>query len=114
MLIETFLEKLNKTPESVEFVDTMAVIEQNYHFTETTFSNGLQINEAAQNSGSCKIFAFSQLQNLTKPQTLACFGLYYRDDVMHNPDGVDHQNIRQFMINGWPGIKFTAAALVGK
>jgi len=114
MRINLFLEKLNNTPESIEFNDTMAVIEQNYHFTETTFSNGLQVNESGQNSGSCKIFAFSQLQNLSELQTLACFGTYYRNDVLQNIDGDDHQNIRQFIINGWAGINFEATALTAK
>lgn len=114
MLLEAFLEKLKTTPESVEFTDTMAVIEANYLFTETTFSNGEQQNEAGQNSGSCKIFAFAQAQNLSQQQTLACFGIYYRDDVLNNPDNNDHQNIRQFMLNGWAGISFTGNALVAK
>lgn len=114
MLLEAFLEKLKTTPESVEFTDTMAVIEANYLFTETTFSNGEQQNEAGQNSGSCKIFSFAQAQNFSQQQTLACFGIYYRDDVLNNPDNNDHQNIRQFMLNGWAGISFTGNALVAK
>ena len=114
MLINTFLEKLNQSPQSVEFTDTMAVIEENYQFSETTFSNGEQKNEAGQNSGSCKIFSFAQQQKLTEQQTLACFGIYYRNDVLQNPKGDDHQNIRQFMLHGWSGITFTATALVAK
>ena len=114
MLINTFLEKLNTTPESVEFTDTMAVIEANYEFTETTFSNGDQKNEAGQNSGSCKIFTFAKIQKLSESQTLACFGIYYRDDVLKFPENDDHQNIRQFILNGWAGISFTADALATK
>ncbi|MCP4323045.1 MAG: HopJ type III effector protein [Alteromonadales bacterium] len=114
MLIKPFLEQLNTAPESIEFTDTMAVIEANYLFTETTFSNGEQKNKAGQNSGSCKIFAFAKLQNLSESQTLACFGIYYRDDVMKFPENDDHQNIRQFMINGWAGISFSASALAEK
>lgn len=114
MLIKAFLDKLNNTPESVEFTDTMAVIEANYLFTETAFSNGQQQNKADQNTGSCKLFAFAKLQNLTEPQTLACFGLYYRDDVLQHPNADDHKNIREFMITGWVGIHFSAAALEKK
>jgi len=114
MLIKTFLEQLNSAPESVECTDTMAVIEANYLFSETTFSNGEQTNEAGQNSGSCKIFAFAKIQNLSESQTLACFGIYYRDDVLKFPENDDHQNIRQFILNGWAGIRFTADALVAK
>ena len=92
----------------------MAVIEENYQFSETDFSNGQQNNKAGKNSGSCKIFAFASLHKLTEPQTLACFGSYYRDDVLQNPEGDDHQNIRQFMLHGWSGITFKAQALTDK
>jgi len=114
MLITTFLEKLNTTPKSIEFTDTMAVIEENYLFSETQFFNGEQNNSAGQNSGSCKIFAFSLLHQLSVAQTLACFGQYYREDVLQNPTGNDHQNIRQFMTHGWDEVKFSAKALTAK
>ncbi|MFT6987159.1 MAG: hypothetical protein ACJAT7_003012 [Psychromonas sp.] len=114
MLIDAFLKKLSAAPQSIEFTDTMALIDENYCFTETAFNNGLQINAAGMNSGSCKLFSFAQLQNLNESQTLACFGRYYREDVLKNPDADDHQNIRQFMVNGWPGIKFSGQALTKK
>lgn len=114
MLIESFLEKLKCSPELVEFADTMAVIECNYEFTQVAFSNGLQKNGSGENSGSCKLFAFTLLQGFNQQQTLACFGTYYRDDVLLHPDNDDHQNIRQFMINGWAGITFIADALTAK
>jgi len=114
MLVSDFLTKLNTQPEKIEFTDTMAVIEENYDFSETAFTNGQQTNAAGENSGSCKIFSFAQLNGLTEQQTLACFGIYYRNDVLGNPDASDHQNIRQFMINGWSGIRFDSAPLVSK
>ena len=114
MLLSDFLTKLNTQPETIEFTDTMAVIEANYTFSETAFTNGQQSNAAGENSGSCKIFSFAQLNGLTEQQTLACFGIYYRNDVLGNPDASDHQNIRQFMINGWSGIRFYSAPLVSK
>ena len=114
MLVTTFLDKLSAAPQSIEFTDTMAVIEANYQFTETEFTNGEQVNAAGENSGSCKLFAFAQLHNLDKAETLACFGAYYRDDVLKHPQGCDHQNIRQFMINGWQDIKFSGQVLTEK
>ncbi|MFV5687605.1 HopJ type III effector protein [Flavobacterium sp. ZT3R25] len=110
----SFLEKLRQTPEAIAFTDTIATIEENYTFTPTTFHNGSQINTAGENSGSCKIFAFAQLQNLTEAETLACFGAYYFDDVLKNPEGTDHQNIRNFMKTGWNGIRFDRIALISK
>ncbi len=114
MELDAFIAKLGQQPEQIEFSDTMAVIDQSYTFTPTTFSNGNTINEANQNNGSCKIFAFGQLNGLSEQQTLACFGGYYRDDVVGNPDGDDHQNIRNFMVSGWNGIKFSTGALSSK
>jgi len=101
-----FLQKLKQHPESISFEETMAVIEGNYDFKATTFNNGDIINKSGENNGSCKLFAFAKLQGLTEQQTLNCFGLYYRDDVLKNPDGIDHQNIRHFINSGWSAIKF--------
>jgi hypothetical protein len=111
MQLETFLSKLQQYPEQIEFTDTMAVIERTYEFTPTEFNNGALNNATGQNNGSCKIFAFGQLNALSKQQTLACFGEYFRVDVLQNPEGNDHQNIRNFMISGWQGISFKGQAL---
>lgn len=107
MNLTSFLQKLNDSPEAIEFTDTMFVVEALYDFTETAFNNADLVNEAGQNSGSCKLFAFAQLQKLSKEQTLACFGAYYREDVLQNPEANDHQNIRNFMQQGWDGILFS-------
>ena len=111
MTLEQFLKTLRSEPESIEFDDTMAVIESEYNFTPTAFTNGDVSNAADENNGSCKIFAFAQLQSLDADETLACFGRYYRDDVLKNPDGSDHGNIRSFMQHGWIGIEFSGMAL---
>lgn len=111
MHIDAFLKKLNDTPASVTFDDTMATIEAAYTFTPARFTNGDVVNEAGQNSGSCKLFAFAKLNHLSEQQTLACFGAYYRQDVLGNPNGSDHQNIRNFMRSGWAGVKFDSMPL---
>ncbi|OWW21661.1 HopJ type III effector protein [Noviherbaspirillum denitrificans] len=114
MNLDDFLHTLNKAPESIAFDDTMAVIAAHYDFTPAAFTNGETRNEAGQNSGSCKLFAFAKLNQLSKEQTLACFGAYYRDDVLKNPQGSDHQNIRNFMKHGWEGVKFDNIPLTAK
>ena len=111
MTLEQFLKTLRSEPESIEFDDTMAVIESEYTFAPTAFMNGEVNNAANENNGSCKIFAFAQLQSLDADETLACFGRYYRDDVLKNPEGTDHSNIRSFMQHGWIGIEFSGMAL---
>ena len=111
MELKTFLQQLRNKPDSIIFTDTIAVIDANYDFTSTAFKNGELMNEAGQNNGSCKLFSFAQLQNLTPQETLACFGAYYRDDVLKHPEASDHQNIRNFMQYGWGGIKYQGQAL---
>jgi len=109
----TFLEKLKSSPETIDFTETIAAVEDSYDFTPTTFKNGELLNEAGKNSGSCKLFAFAKLNNLTKQQTLYCFGNYYKE-VFNTPEGNDHQNIRNFMKTGWEGIQFEGKALQEK
>ena len=106
MTLSAFLEMLQFNPTNVSFAETIAVIDANYQFTPTAFSNGNQRNKAGENNGSCKIFAFAKVHQLTELQTLACFGSYYFEDVLKNPAGTDHQNIRNFMKFGWDGIRF--------
>lgn len=112
MTVTAFLNQLQENPKSISFQNTIQVIEENYDFTPTAFHNGNQYNRAGENNGSCKIVAFAKLQNLSKEDTLACFGAYYFEDVLQNLQGTDHQNIRNFMQTGWDGINFEGEALV--
>lgn len=114
MTIQEFKNKLKNNPEAIDFTETMAVIEANYNFTPTTFTNGNVVNEAGQNSGSCKLFAFAVTEKLSKEETLASFGQYYFEDVLKNPGGESHQNIRNFMQSGFKGLKFEREALTKK
>lgn len=109
-----FLSKLNSTPEKVEFEDTMNTVEANFDFTPTAFHNGELYNSAEQNQGSCKLLALAQQLQLSQEQTLACFGRYYREDVLQNPTGTDHQNIRNFINSGWDEVRFEGAPLKSK
>jgi len=111
MTLEQFLTTLKSTPEKITFDDTISLIEELYDFTPTAFQNGDINNEAGQNNGSCKIFAFAILQELPEELTLHCFGDYYRKDVLENPEGTDHQNIRNFMKSGWEEIDFEGEPL---
>jgi HopJ type III effector protein len=111
MHLQDFLTQLRTQPQSIAFTDTIATIDVHYTFTPVRFTNGTAVNEAGVNSGSCKLFAFAHLQQLNKEETLACFGAYYREDVLQHPEATNHANIRNFMITGWEGIQFDAAAL---
>ncbi|MEA3404786.1 MAG: HopJ type III effector protein [Pseudomonadota bacterium] len=109
---ESLIEALKKG--AVEFNPVIQVIDSEYEFTPTRFVNGNQINEANTNNGSCKIFAFAKLNGLSEQAALNAFGDYYTVDVLQNPDKEDHQNIRNFITQGWNGIKFDGEALVKK
>ncbi|RKF04983.1 HopJ type III effector protein [Tenacibaculum lutimaris] len=111
MRLDIFKQTIQSTPEKVEFSDTMSVIENVYNFTPTAFKNGDLYNEAEKNQGSCKVFSFAIQQGFSKEETLACFGQYYFEDVLKNPEGTDHQNIRNFMKTGFEGLLFEGDAL---
>ena len=104
-------EHLEKAPHEIQFKDVIAFIDAHYDFTPTGFTNGNTVNEADQNNGSCKVFSFAKLNALSKDETLALFGDFYRTDVLQNPEGDDHQNIRNFIEFGWDGISFEGEAL---
>ncbi len=116
MTVSDFIAKLS-TPSSVDFEDTMTIINEHYNYQPTAFSNGTGdskvTNDAGQNEGSCKIFAFAQLNELSQEATLLCFGRFYQD-VLNTPQGTDHSNIRNFIKDGWAGIKFEGTALSAK
>ena len=107
-------EQLEKSPQEIQFKDVISFIDEHYDFTPTKFTNGNTVNEANQNNGACKIFSFAKLNDLSKEETLNLFGEFYREDVLKNPEGTDHQNIRNFMESGWEGISFEGNALSRK
>jgi hypothetical protein len=118
MNTENLITKIKTNPDAVSFNEVIETITADYDYTPSRFTNGKDdsrvINEAGTNEGSCKIFSFAKLNELSKDQTLHCFGDYYRKDVLEHPDATDHANIRQFMQHGWAGIQFEQQALVRK
>ncbi len=113
MTIQQFKNRLQDNPENIDFSETIAIIENNYEFTPSAFKNGVLENEVSQNQGSCKVFSFAIQQELTKEETLACFGQYYAE-VVNEPNGTGHQNIRNFMNTGFEGLSFENETLVRK
>ncbi|MDA9555114.1 HopJ type III effector protein [Pelobium sp.] len=109
--INTLLTDLKSN--SIQFKDVISFIENHYQHQPTAFKNGEAYNESSQNQGSAKVFAFAQLNNLSKEDTLYLFAEHYKAVLAH-PDATDHQNIRQFMIHGWDGIQFEGEALIAK
>jgi hypothetical protein len=106
--LTALLKKLKEN--SVSFKEVIEFIETYYTHQPTAFKNGQVYNEATQNQGSAKVFTFAQLNRLDKTDTLHLFAEHYQA-VLKTPDGIDHQNIRQFMNHGWEGIAFEGEAL---
>ncbi|MCK5396259.1 MAG: HopJ type III effector protein [Gammaproteobacteria bacterium] len=113
--LDLLIKKIQTEPETVSFQEIISFINAYYRYAPTRFTNGINdelvINEAGDNEGSCKIFAFAQMNELDEIQTLHCFGEYYRVDVLQHPDNDDHANIRTFIKYGWKYIKFDDRAL---
>lgn len=113
MRVEDLLATLYQQPETLVFADVLATIEAEFDFTPTAFTNGNLSNAATENQGSCKVFSFAHQAGLSQANTLALFAEHYRD-VLANPDGEAHQNIRQFMQHGWQQVSFASTPLVKK
>ncbi|MBO6212690.1 HopJ type III effector protein [Algoriella sp.] len=105
------LEKLNNN--EIIFADVLAFIDDNYNYTPTAFTNGNQENAIDQNQGSAKVLAFAKLNDYTENDTLKLFAEHYKA-VIETPNGTDHNNIRQFMQNGWNGVSFENDVLTKK
>ena len=112
--LQALQQHLENAPQNVEFNDVIALIDNTFSFTPTAFTNGVAENQANQNNGSCKLLALGQYLTLSDEQTLALFGRYYREDVLNNPYGNDHANIRNFMQTGSAGVKFEVFPLDAK
>lgn len=106
------IELLNKVKHSemLKFSDVIGSIDASYNFTPTKFKNGSIINEANTNNGSCKVFSFAKMHDLSSSETLFLFGEHYQK-VLDSPKEDDHQNIRNFMQFGWEAIYFEENAL---
>jgi len=118
MMSISVIQYLNALKEGkVDFEDTMAVISEHYTYTPCSFRNGvgkdMVYSAVGQNEGSLKIFSFAYLNRLDHEHTLRCFGKIYQD-VLSTPDSKSHKNIRNFMVSGWDGVKFSAQALAPK
>lgn len=104
-----FLDRLKATPSEVSFEDTMAMLETGFDYLPKSFSCGDVESAPGSNEGSCKILSFAKLAGLDADDielTLNLFGDYYRKDVLENPDGDDHGNIRNLIKYGWEKVKF--------
>ncbi len=105
MQIEQLISTLQSKPDSLRFSQVMETIDEHYHYTASAFNNGELSNAQGENQGSCKLFAFAHLHQLTQAETLQLFAEHYLS-VLAEPAGQAHQNIRQFSLHGWAAVEF--------
>ncbi|MEC7120759.1 MAG: HopJ type III effector protein, partial [Pseudomonadota bacterium] len=82
-----------------KFEDVLNYINQNYDYTPAAFSNGPLHNAANENAGSCRVFAFAQLNHLSATDTLSLCAEHY-PAVLATPAGTDHPHMRAYTQEG--------------
>ncbi|OOG17155.1 HopJ type III effector protein [Sphingobacterium sp. CZ-UAM] len=111
MKIEELLAKSKGS--QLQFQEVLDHIAEQYTYTPASFQNGNLKNSATENQGSAKVLYFARLNNLSETDTLGLFAEHYQN-VLDNPIGDGHQNIRQFMANGWDSVAFEGDVLASK
>ena len=103
MTIQQFKARLGTAEH--HFADSLAFIEQHYHYQPSGFHNGPLYNSAEQNQGSCRILAMALDLGLNDQQALQCFAEHYQS-VLSDPEGNTHANIRTLMQHGLAAVHF--------
>jgi hypothetical protein len=102
---EVFNANVEMNADSLMMEEVVEVIDTWYESGLIEFKNGDIVNKQGENEGSAKILSYAALSNLDKETTLKLWGQYYRE-VLKDPNGDSHQNIRNFMKYGWEGVPF--------
>jgi hypothetical protein len=102
---EVFNANVEMGGDDLKFEDVIELIDTHYETQLLEFKNGDIVNKQGENEGSAKLLSYAALGNLDKATTLKLWGQYYRD-VLADPSGSSHQNIRNFMKYGWEGVPF--------
>jgi hypothetical protein len=102
---EVFNANVEMSADSLTMEEVIEVIDTWYESGLIEFRNGDMVNKPGENEGSAKILSYAALSNLDKETTLKLWGQHYRE-VLKDPEGDSHQNIRNFMKYGWEGVPF--------
>ena len=99
---EVFNANVEMDADTLKFEEVMDLIDTHYEVGLIEFKNGDIVNKQGENEGSAKLLSYAALSDFDKDTTLKLWGQYYRE-VVADPDGDSHQNIRNFMKTGWEG-----------
>ncbi|CAE8591748.1 unnamed protein product [Polarella glacialis] len=91
--------------QELAFAETLAAIAADFEYTPKQFVNGGVESAAGSNEGSCEVFSLGKLAGFSEAEVLACFGEHYQQ-VLGDPAGTSHGNIRAFMKHGWAVVDF--------
>ncbi|KAL7431334.1 hypothetical protein ACHAXH_002337 [Discostella pseudostelligera] len=103
---QLFNANLEMSGDKLMFDEFITLCDEQYEYGLIEFKNGDITNGPGENDGSAKVLSYAALAEFDKEMTLKLWGQYYRD-VLANPSGNDHQNIRNFMKYGWEGVDFS-------
>ncbi|MFZ5756236.1 MAG: HopJ type III effector protein [Pseudomonadota bacterium] len=103
------------TDSSLMFQEVMSTIRRHYECTPVAFSVGESTpspvrNPAGTNAASSQLLAFGKRLGLDEQTLLGLYAEHYRD-VLADPAGSNHANIRAFMTGGWAGVSLPADPL---
>jgi hypothetical protein len=102
---EVFNANVEMDADALMFEEVMELIDTHYESQLLEFKNGDIVNKQGENEGSAKLLSYAALSNMDKETTLKLWGQYYRE-VLNDPNGTSHANIRNFMKYGWDGVPF--------
>lgn len=102
---EVFNANVEMDADSLTFEEVMELIDTHYESQLLEFKNGDIVNQQGENEGSAKLLSYAALSQMDQATTLKLWGQYYRE-VLNDPDGTSHANIRNFMKYGWEGVPF--------
>jgi len=103
--LQEFRRRLREESAGLLFNETLAVVSELFDYTPKPFINGGLESAAGSNEGSCKAFSMGKLLGWSEAEVLASFGEHHRQ-VVGDPGGSSHGNIRAFMKHGWKGVQF--------
>ncbi|OEU20818.1 HopJ-domain-containing protein [Fragilariopsis cylindrus CCMP1102] len=102
---ELYNANVEMDADSLKMEELMDLIDTHYEVGLLEFKNGDILNKQGENVGSAKLLSYAAISDFDKETTLKLWGQYYRE-VLADPDGDSHQNIRNFMKTGWDGVPF--------
>ena len=102
---EVFNANVEMDADALTFEEVIEVIDTYFESQLLVFKNGDIVNQQGENEGSAKLLSYAALSEMDKETTLKLWGQYYRE-VLNDPNGTSHANIRNFMKYGWEGVPF--------